>query len=106
EMHLDRLGRDEQRLGDLAVGEPVRGELADAAFAGGQGVRAVEAFPSRAGTGGAQLLAGVFGETVRAARPCHVEALRERLSRFLAVAGAAQCSSQVDESAGPLEPRG
>ena len=49
-MVLDRLERQEQLLGDLAVGDAVGGQLGDAALPGGEGPRPRGGAPARPGT--------------------------------------------------------
>src|SRR5829696_8265289 len=55
EVTLHRPRRDEERLGDLAVGESLAGELGDAALAGCERVEPGEHDPARARAGRAKL---------------------------------------------------
>jgi hypothetical protein len=61
-MDLDRARGDEQRLGDVTVGQPLRRELADTPFARRQGVGPGQGVASRSGTCDRQLGAGSGGQ--------------------------------------------
>jgi hypothetical protein len=62
EVGLDRLLRDEQRLGDVAVHQLAGGELDDPQLARREGVAPLERRPARPAAGGEQLLAGALAE--------------------------------------------
>ena len=67
EVGLDRLARDEQRLGDLGVAVPLRRQLGDAALGRGELLHARAVRVARPAAGGAQLGARPLGERARAA---------------------------------------
>src|SRR6266568_7362910 len=77
EVTLNRTCGDEERLGDLAVGEALTGELRNPAFAGCERVDPGEQDPARARAGGAELGLGVFGEGSGAGSVGGVECLEE-----------------------------
>ena len=68
EVHLDRLHRDEERLRDLLVAVILRGQLGDAALAGGQRVDAADDELARARARGGELLVAALDERGAPAR--------------------------------------
>ena len=80
-MHLDRLARDEQLLGDLAVGAPLDGEVRDAALARGQRRGSAEALAPGPCAGGAQLVPRPVAEPGRAGAVGEVDRGPQRLAR-------------------------
>ena len=67
-MTLDGPCGNEERLGDLAVGEALAGELGDATFARGERVESGEQDATRPRTGCSELRLGVLGEGTAPAR--------------------------------------
>ena len=57
------LGRDEQRLGDLAVGQAFGGEPRDAQLGGGERIAAGDRVPPRLGARGDELGTGGLGDS-------------------------------------------
>ena len=86
-MVLDGLARDEQRLGDLAVGEAARRMLSNSPFAGGEGVGAPGMGPARASAGDHQLLVDLRGERVVMVAGGSIETGDEQLARLHALTG-------------------
>ena len=74
-MDLDRARRDEQRLGDVTVGQPLRRELADTPLARRQGVGSGQGGASGSGTCDRQLGAGPGGQGMRSAPVSEVQSL-------------------------------
>ena len=103
EVTLDCPCGNEERLGDLAVGEALAGELDNAALAGRQRVEPGENDPARARTGGAELGLGVIGERFRACAVGGVEGLAEQLSRFGTSVAPPEHRPEVGKRASPLE---
>jgi hypothetical protein len=77
---LDRAHAEEQRLGDVTVGQAARRHLRDAALARGERLEAGDGAPARARAGGLQLLLGAVGQAARPARVGEVEAKAQRLA--------------------------
>src|SRR3954469_23761372 len=105
-MRLDGLDREEEALGDLAVGLPAGGQLGDPALAGCQ-------CPGALREQWTKLLAGRFEFCVRApgdregARgPRSLERRAQRLARLGAAVGPPQCGAVLHETALVLEARG
>lgn len=80
-VHLDRPRRDEERLRDLAVGQPAGRHRGDPAFARRERGGAGEHEPARPRTGRDQLLVRVFGEQVRARALRELERVAQPLAR-------------------------
>jgi hypothetical protein len=104
EVTFDRASCDEQRLGDLAVGEALAGELGDPAFAGRERVDPGEHDAARARTGGAKLGFGVCGERSGARAMGSVECLAEQLPRLGAAIAAAEHGAEVSKGTRSLQP--
>jgi hypothetical protein len=90
EVHLDRLLRDVQLLGDLSVGLAGGGQASEAQLARGEGVTACEPVTSGPSAAGAKLLARAVGERGGAAVACEVEPPRQVLPRLEAASGVAE----------------
>jgi len=84
EVGLHRPGGDEQRLGDLAVGQPVGGEATDAPLRRCERLRSGQWDASRPRPERAQLLRGPVGECPRAAVKRTIERAVERRARIAA----------------------
>ena len=103
EVALDGPGGDEQVLGDLAVGEPLGGQLGDAALAGGQGLEAGEQHPARPGTGGAQLGLGPVGERAGAGVVRGVDGATQDVAGVDPAVAATQERAEIGEGASLFE---
>ena len=66
EVRLGGRGGDEQRLRDLAIGQPLGGQPGDAQLAGGERVAAGDRVAPWLGAGGDQLRARLVGDPPRA----------------------------------------
>jgi hypothetical protein len=72
-MDLDRARGDEQRLGDVTVGQTLRRELADTPLARRQGVGSGQGVASGPGTRHCQFGAGTGGKRMRSASVSEVQ---------------------------------
>ena len=104
EVTLDRPCGDEKRLGDLAVGEILAGELGDPALAGRQRVEPCENHSTRARAGGAELCLGLLGEPFRTCVVCGIECLAQQLPSFGASVAAPKHRAEVGEGARSFKP--
>ena len=100
----------EEHLRDLAVREPLRGELRDTELTRGEGLYAADALAARLSAGGDQLLACASGDREGAAPGREVEAMPERLAGIATAACATQRgpvlgprAGELNERSGPLE---
>jgi len=105
QMRLGGLGRDEQRLRDLAIGEALGGETCDPQLAGGQRVAAGDRVASWLGAGGDQLRARLVGDSPCTAVVGEIERSLELSARLDAAAGAPQRRAVVGSRAGELDRR-
>ena len=102
EVHLDRLGREEQPLRDLAVGRSPGGEVGDAAL--GRRQLAARGGP-RPAADEPELVAGALRQRGGAARVGGVEPLAQRRPRGPAFARGALAGAEFDERASAFERR-
>ena len=105
EVDLDRLRRDEERLGDVLVRHVLGGHLGDAALARGQRLEPAQHQPARAGAGRRELGLRPLLEAGGAELVRELEALAEVLARVGALVAAAQRGAELDERLRVLEPR-
>ncbi len=105
EVRLDRLRRDEQRLGDLTIAESLRRHRRDPPLARGERVAPPGACPARPGARGDEPLARHVLERVGAAAVGEVERLGERLAGGEPVTLGEQRCAEVGERARQLERR-
>src|SRR4051794_14099582 len=103
-MHLDRLGRDEERLSDVAVRVAASGQPGDAALAGRECGDARRGVRARPGAGRVELGARELDERLRAARVGQLERLPERLARLARLARPAQRGAERRQRLSALEP--
>ena len=90
QVRLGGIGGDEQRLGDLAVGEAFGGEPRDAQFAGGERVAASDRVPPWLGTGGDQLGARMVRDPPRPQAVGEIKCPLELGARLHTAAGTSQ----------------
>src|SRR5260370_8403369 len=103
-MFLDGADSDDQVLGDLAVRQPLGGELGNATLAGGERFEPSQKNATGPGTGGAQLRLGLRGERTGAGAVSRGECLTKQIASVAAAVAATQQRTEIGESAGMLEP--
>src|SRR3954467_1667346 len=94
---LDRLDRDEERIRDFLVREPLRRQLGDLALALGQRLQAAQGGAPGAGTGGGELLPPPLDERGRSAALRQIDAAPQRIAGVAALACAAPARPEVDQ---------
>ena len=105
-MDLDRARGDEERLGDITVGQPLRRELADTPLARRQGVDPGQGVAPRSGTCDRQLGAGPGGKRMRSASVSEVQPPAKGVDGLGAPACPAERGAQVGEGPGSGKPGG
>jgi hypothetical protein len=103
EVTLDRARRDEEGLGDLAIGKSLAGEFGDAALAGCQRVEPCEYDPARARAGGAELGRRLLGERPGARAVGGLECLAKQCSSFAAAIAPPKQGAEVSEGTRPFQ---
>ena len=89
-MHLDGPGRDEQRLGDVAIRHPLGGHRCDATLARRERLDTRERARARSRAGGDQLLVGALTERACFTLPRQLEAGTQQVASLAALAGSPQ----------------
>ena len=89
-MNLDRARGDEERLGDVTVGQPLRRELGDTPLARRQGVGSGQGGASGPGTRHRQLGSGPGGKRMRSASVSEVQPPAKRVDGL----GAPPCPAE------------
>jgi hypothetical protein len=105
EVKLDRLGRYEQRFGDLPRGQSASGQLRDSLLADGQGPSAAELCPAGPRSGGDQLSLRSRGELARSPGVAELEGPEKRRTSVDPSVGAPQRGTQLDQGLDPLQTR-
>jgi hypothetical protein len=105
EMHFDRLDREVQRGGDLAVGQSARGRARDAQLGRCECIAVVEVGAAQSETGGLQFVVGALGERSRAAPLREPQPDVELLASGSTLVRASQRRSELDMRASALERR-
>ena len=96
--------RDEQVLGDLPVGQAVRGQSGHPPFGAGERVRTGERGAPRPGAGGQQLVPGPLGQGRRARALREILGAEQRGPRVPGMACPAQMRTQVAQGLGQVVP--
>jgi hypothetical protein len=100
---LDGLLGDEQRLGDLAIGHPLRSHLRDPKFGGGQALCAGLCRSTWSRAGGDQAIQSIALDRRRSSLPGEILSFGEQASGLLVVALLVKQAAEIDEAPSLLE---